>query len=220
MTRTASRDVEAEAESLLPGLFLTIVDDYYGDPEAVRQFAVESEFARPFTGAWQGLHSLRRHPDTEVVFQDIARRLPVSGTPNWDEVEESYRFWNRPSAGVFALLLDGQSDAVHSHKRTGRWAGLCYLNTPSQFSSDDGLRLYRHIATGATSCADASAADLAKFRSEGTDDSLWELVMTVPMAFNRMIIFDGQFFHAASDGFGSDAKTGRLAQLFAIEIMP
>ncbi|MFG6202606.1 hypothetical protein [Nonomuraea sp. JJY05] len=37
------------------------------------------------------------------------------------------------------------------------------------------------------------------------------------MRFNRMVLFDGQYFHAASDGFGTDARTGRLAQLFAID---
>lgn len=218
MTRSAPADIEEEASQALPGLFLSVIDDYYPDPQKVREYALNCEYDRPFTGNWQGLHSLQRHPDTGQVFADIASRLPLDGAPNWQEIEESFQFWGRPSAGVFALLLQGQTDAVHSHKRTGRWAGLCYLSEMQTYGPTDGLNLYQHLETGAVSCASATPTQLERYRRDGENKNLWRLEMTVPMAFNRMIIFDGQFFHAASDGFGFGPHNGRLAQLFAIDL--
>jgi hypothetical protein len=202
-----------------PDLFIEIMDEYYEDPYEVRSFALQSEFARPFTGTWSGLHSLRRHPRTAEVFQDLASFLPVDGIPNWREIEESFMFWGRPSAGVFALLLDGQYDSVHSHKRTGRWAAVCYLSSPSACAGRDGLSFFRHRLSGVTSCAGASADALETYRADAFDPSRWELLESVQMAFNRMVLFDGRFFHAASQGFGCDPQTARLTQLFAIDVL-
>jgi len=207
----------AVAEPALPGLFLRVFDDFYEDPHEVRSFALKCEFAAPFTGSWNGTHSLQCHPDTKVTFERLASYLPADGETNWDEIETSYRFWGRPSAGVFALLLAGQHDSVHAHKRTGRWAAVTYLSDPSACEGRDGLRLFRHRATGATNCIGASRAMLENFRRDGADRTAWEQVARIGMRFNRSVLFDGRYFHAASEGFGRDAATGRLTQLFAID---
>ena len=39
------------------------------------------------------------------------------------------------------------------------------------------------------------------------------------MAFNRMVLFNGRYFHAASDGFGMTPSDGRLAPLFNIDFL-
>ncbi|GAA2295873.1 hypothetical protein GCM10010149_50220 [Nonomuraea roseoviolacea subsp. roseoviolacea] len=203
--------------ALPPEFFLRVMDDYYADPGEVRDFALAAEFAKPFTGSWAGTHSLQRHPRTAEVFHELARRTGIPGKPNWDEIERSRLFWGRPSAGVFALLLDGQRDSIHAHKRTGRWAAVCYLSAPGDCAGREGLRLFRHRPTGAFSCAGASREQLLRFRADAADPARWDLVHVIEMRFNRMVLFDGQYFHAASDGFGEDARTGRLAQLFAID---
>jgi hypothetical protein len=203
----------------MPGLFAEVLDDYYDDAAEVREFAFTCTFEPPFTGSWKGLHSLERDPRTQATFHDLGARIPARGTPNWEEIEQSYRFWGRPSAGVFALLLDGQQDTPHAHKRTGRWAGVCYLSAPELCDGREGLRFFRHRPTGATSCAGASSAQLEVYRQDALDASKWEVLGSVAMRCNRMVLFDGQYFHAASSGFGHDARTGRLTQLFAIDLV-
>lgn len=96
---------------------------------------------------------------------------------------------------------------------------MCYLSASEDCGGRDGLRLYRHRPSGAVTGAGASPDQLAVFRRDAQDECLWEVAATVPMAFNRMVLFDGLYFHGASEGFGHDAATGRLTQLFAIDFV-
>ena len=73
--------------------------------------------------------------------------MPSPGRPNWKEIEETERFWDRPSAGIFALLLEGQTDTVHFHHRTGTWAGVIYL-FPGRQDAVGTCLLFRDPETG------------------------------------------------------------------------
>ena len=42
---------------------------------------------------------------------------------------------------------------------------------------------------------------------------------SVPMRFNRCIIFDSRQFHARTGAFGSTAQDGRLTQNFFFDIL-
>lgn len=202
-----------------PDFFLDILDQYYPDPYVVRDFALSCTFERPFTGTWQGLHSLQRYPDTKKVFFELASRMPAVGTPNWEQIETSRDFWGRPSAGMFALLLANQFDTVHFHRRSGAWAGVCYLSLPKDCSDRDGVIFFRHLRTGLTNCISATPDQIAELRNDGSHFDAWEVVQHIPMRFNRMVLFDGRCFHAASNGFGDNVNNGRLTQLFNIDFV-
>lgn len=45
------------------------------------------------------------------------------------------------------------------------------------------------------------------------DRSKWEHTMTVPMKFNRLILFRPWYWHGAGPGFGDRAENGRLIHL-------
>jgi hypothetical protein len=198
---------------------LRIIDNYYIDPFAVREAALLYTYTRPETGTWNGLHSIQRHPDTEEHFFALARMIDPGGQPNWDQIQASYQFWSRPSAGLFALLLEGQSDNVHYHLRSGARAAVCYFSLPRDCDSRDGVSFYRHRASGLVTCQGANISMLQQLKSDGPHRSRWEKIATVPMSFNRMIIFDARCFHAASDGFGTSILDGRLAQIFNIDFL-
>ena len=46
--------------------------------------------------------------------------------------------------------------------------------------------------------------------ADGNDPSKWEKVMTLPMRFNRMVLFRPWLWHAATAGFGTYISNGRL----------
>lgn len=199
----------------IPGLWLKIYDDYYSNFEEVRDFALSCTFSKPYSGAWSGLHSEERHPETRENYYTLAERIPEKGVPEWDNVEKSFVFWGRPSAGLFATLYAGEQDTVHFHRRSGTWAGVCYLNEDQ--AGNGGLHLFRHLETGLYSCKGAGLEDISQLRADGPDSTKWEKVASVAMKPNRMIVFDGRFFHAASDGFGDQPGNCRLTQLFNID---
>lgn len=195
-----------------------VLDGYLENPEEVREWAVQSEFVRPFTGTWNGLHSTRSHPSRRELFFDIASRIPEKGRSNWEDVVSSEKFWERPSAGVFALLLDGQKDTVHFHQRTGSWSAVLYLSRKDDCVGRSGVSFYRHAATGAERFDELSNELIPKFKEDSQFDDRWELVYSVEMRFNRLVIFNGKYFHAASAGFGDNPLNGRLTQLFSMNI--
>ena len=201
----------------IPDLFVEVIDQYYADGNAVREFGLGCTFTAPFTGTWRGLQSVQRYPNTESVFYDLAGRIPVKGETTWTEIETSFKFWGRPSAGMFAVLLEGQEDTVHFHHRSGTWAAVCYLCRQNEIGRAKGLGFYRHRETGAYSCHGATKELLECFRRDAAHHECWEEVGAIDLVFNRMVLFNGRFFHAASPGFGDSPATGRLTQLFNID---
>jgi hypothetical protein len=55
------------------------------------------------------------------------------------------------------------------------------------------------------------------YRADGHDRSKWNEVLVIPARKNRMVLFDGRFFHAASEGYGDGPRNGRLTQLLGID---
>jgi hypothetical protein len=45
----------------------------------------------------------------------------------------------------------------------------------------------------------------------------WDCVLHVPMRFNRLVIYRGDYFHAIADLFGDSPENTRLVQLFYFE---
>ena len=47
----------------------------------------------------------------------------------------------------------------------------------------------------------------------GSDPDAWELTHTLPMKFNRCVLFRPWFWHSSGDGFGTTIEDGRLVVL-------
>jgi hypothetical protein len=48
--------------------------------------------------------------------------------------------------------------------------------------------------------------------ADAKDLSKWEKVMTLPMRFNRLVLFRPWLWHSATAGFGTTPEDGRLIQ--------
>lgn len=49
--------------------------------------------------------------------------------------------------------------------------------------------------------------------ADTNDPDKWEKILTVPMRFNRLMLFRPQQYHDAGAGFGGDLQNGRLVYL-------
>jgi hypothetical protein len=189
------------------------VDSFYETPETVREFALGSEYV-PAWGSWDGLHSLERARDTRERLFQIAGLVSPS-PPNWEEIDASYRFWRKAACGGFAALFNGQFGVTHSHRRSGDWAGVVYMSLPEHCAGRSGTQFYRHRKTGlelldGTECEEA----VERIRSDARNFDAWEETHSVPMAFNRLVVFDSRYFHRPSPGFGNTIADCRLVQVF------
>ena len=114
-----------------------ITDDFYGNPDSVREFALQQEFK--VQGNFPGLRTKSfLTPDVKETIQSLIWN--VAG-----EITE----WNHSDglSGSFELATAANRSWIHTdHFNT--WAGVCYLTPNAPHTGGTGL--FRHRATGST----------------------------------------------------------------------
>lgn len=173
-------------------LKLIIVDDFYVNPDQVREYAL----SQPFTvrGNFPGLRT--------------APYLP-------DDLKNAINFWMAPAGGVTDWLehsgYTGAFQIATAQDRTwihadhyNMWAGVCYLTPDAPYTGGTGL--YRHKESGQFHRTDKDY--------EGYDYTKWDLFDRIGNKYNRLILYRGDLFHASLDYFGDSPKNGRLFQTF------
>lgn len=173
---------------------IIVVDDFYSNPDGVRQFALQQEFVNraPYPGVRTKSFLTNDTKDTIQyhLFNAAGRVL------NWNNVDGL--------TGSFEFAKASDRSWIHSdHFNT--WAGVIYL-TPDAPESG-GTAFYRHKATGAT-----TAEELSSYESQ--DMTKWEVTDVVGNRYNRLVLYHSNLFHNSLDYFGNSWETGRLFQLF------
>ncbi len=172
-----------------------VIDDFYKNPEIVRNFALSQEFIfNPLN------HKGKR---TELDFHNDIIKLQfekILGVPitKWD-----YK-WN----GCFQYCI--AEDKLVIHCDVQKYAALVYLTPDAPPSS--GTSFYRHKTM---KNRHYSPGTFNKGHYDFTD---FDLVDTVGNVYNRLVIFNAQFIHSAGEYFGTDQHNGRLFQIFFFDI--
>ena len=114
--------------------------------------------------------------------------------------------WNDDQyTGCFQICYEDDKTWVHTDP-FNTWSGVVYLTPDAPI--DAGTTLYRHKRTGHTT-------DLGD-TYEPNDYSKWDAADTVGNIFNRLVLFRGDLWHAASGYFGNTLASGRLIHTFFI----
>lgn len=171
-----------------------IVDDFYSNPDSVRNFALQQEFK--VQGNFPGLRTASfLTPDVKETVQSVLWNVGGEIT-NWHEADGL--------TGSFELATAANRSWIHTdHHNT--WAGVIYLTPNAPLSGGTGL--FRHRATGAT-----MSSQLTEYESQ--DMTKWELVDRIANRYNRLAMYRSDQFHTSLDYFGKDLQDGRLFQLF------
>jgi hypothetical protein len=193
---------------------LIVLDDVYADPEGMRQAALRLAYPAPADGA----NYAGRNSSAKLLLPDTDRML------SW-AVGQSLAGAEDRAHGALRLTLAGDRGRYRVHVDTGvEWSGVLYLSRPEHCRG--GTVFFRHLATG-TDHAPMGAEELARCHfatpqealdriigQDSNDESRWEALTTIPMRFNRLVLFRPWLWHSAGDGFGDSAENGRLVQLF------
>ena len=172
-----------------------IVDDFYDDPELVRNFALQLEYNEDIQYYKGKRTQSYKTPQMRQRFEEIlGRKITV-----WDE---------HGMNGVFQYCTP--EDALVYHWDNQTWAGMIYLTPGAPYQS--GTSLFAHKATGARCEADP-LSDIV-FETGYYDKSKFELVDTAGNIFNRLVLFDAKCIHAANEYFGQTKLNSRLFHLF------
>jgi len=191
---------------VVPHLF--IIDDFLRNADAVRAEAISLNYS--IDGRFPGLNSVEkiRIEGLDQVISNIVRE-PVRAPWAKDFSHASCRL---------ALASDDQPGRIHVDQ--SHWSGILYLSRPEDCRG--GTEFYRHLPTGfdrvpmdqeSLEAAGYSSYDEMKadiLERDALDRSKWELTMTVPMRFNRLVLLQPHYWHTSGPGFGNSAENGRL----------
>jgi hypothetical protein len=188
-----------------------VVDDFLDNAEALREQALALDYP-PLQGQFPGRNSKQRiniEGLTEAVSRIVGERLVAAPPPQ--------------SHAKTRLTFASDKGRGRVHVDESHWSGILYLSRPEDCSG--GTDFFRHHATGldrfpftreeldANGFATTADAHAALIERDGTDESAWDLLMRVPMRFNRLLLLRPWLFHTAGEAFGDRPENARLVYL-------
>lgn len=182
---------------------LLAIDDFYSDPDSVREFALGQTFASDLR-YFKGQRSMQR-----FLFPGIKERFETllnTKITNWE---------SHGVNGIFQFCT--AEDALVYHSDHQRYAGAVYLtpNAPPQcgtsFWRSRNLPEVRRTVPDDTNYSTV-------FPTGHLDRTQFELVDTIGNVYNRLVIWDARLLHSASEYFGNNLNNSRLFHLFFFDI--
>ena len=193
---------------------LLVVDDFYQDPDRVRELALGAEY--------RGFGEAANFPGRESVkayaSQGHARRLAqIVGKPIAHDPRQLV-------FGKFRIAIRSDAGQTRVHLDFVDWTAVVYLTPPER--ARGGLGFYRHLPTGLDrvpppnelarfGCRSREEFDQRYVLPDTTREDRWETLHEVELAYNRCVVFrGGRLFHGITELFGDAAEEGRLTQNF------
>ena len=175
-----------------------IVDDFYNDPDQVREFALNQDYN--ISGNYPGKRTKSFLDEGVKNAINSIMQYPGGGVTDWflDENGDGY-------TGSFQLCSCYERTWIHSDHHN-MWAGVCYLSPDAPLSG--GTALYRHKESGDRKHVEVD------YGNDASDITKWEVVDRIGNIYNRLILYPGKLFHSSIDYFGTTTKDSRLIQTF------
>lgn len=179
-----------------------VVDNFYEDPNMVRQYALQQEFNGDLR-FYKGKRTIGRHstPQIKQKFEEIMGE-PIT---RWDTPSEEF---GGSMNGVFQFCTP--EDALVYHHDEQKWAAMIFLTPDAPLQT--GTSFYRHKETGIKVAEDTDS--FRAFSGGYYDATKFELIDTVGNIYNRCVIFDARQIHAATEYFGQTKEDSRLFHIF------
>jgi|TARA_R110000803_G_scaffold90401_2_gene157709 hypothetical protein len=180
-----------------------IIDDFYDNPNEVRDFALNQDFN--VDGNYPGHRTISFLDDgIKSTMQSLLN--PFAG---------KITGWGGDYSGSFQYTTSEDRSWIHSDSTTG-WAAVLYLTPDAPISSGTGL--FKHKQTGLCGWDDnihtEEETSLSPHMNEANDYTKWELVDRLGNKFNRLVMYRSDNYHVSLDYFGKDRYDGRLFQVF------
>jgi hypothetical protein len=177
-----------------------VADNFYEDPDAVREFALSLEFNyHPSYHKGKRTDECYRFDGLKERFEQLVGRKII----NWEKYGTN---------GCFQYCIGG--DQLVYHCDTQQYAGVLFLTPNAPVKT--GTSLFRSIHTKNMKVPEKDHAQV--FQNGYLDPTQFERVDSVGNVYNRLVLFDSLTIHAASEYFGSTKENGRLFQLFFFDL--
>jgi tetratricopeptide (TPR) repeat protein len=178
-----------------------VVDNFYADPDAVRDFALKQEYHQGGLGrGYIGRRTLQKFlfPGLKKEFERIMGQPIIA----WEEHEMN---------GRFQYSMEGEPLVYHCDLQ--KWAAMIYLTPDAPLETGTGSFALKNTKIFHSS----QEGIIAAFRGDGAqnlDKTIFEPVDAIGNVYNRLVIFNAGYLHAALGYFGYKPENARLWQMF------
>jgi hypothetical protein len=197
---------------------LYVIDDFYENPDEIRNIALNVEFHKRKDAPYPGFEG-QSTESWDKVIGTIKGIIPEA----CELSDANYKY----PQGKFhlAYAADQAVRNVGVHVDIPRWSAVIFLSKTPDMKG--GIHWYKHKATGARTDSQEFIEYCMNFIGPQERDQMkthimkysniadeWEEIQRVAMVYNRMVLFRADFFHANSYLFGDNKENGRLTQHF------
>jgi hypothetical protein len=205
------------------GSLIKVVDDYYPDPDLVRELALRSTYG--IQEGYVGYRSTRGYVPRGAV-EKLKAAFGLDRVILQPESGGATCFFHTLASGELREAFHAHIDCTRSVKHP-LFNFVVYL-TPGA-PKDTGTGIYRHKETGiwqdptrddARKLGRSRTEIRAWLRREAGDPSRWELLEAAENVYNRGVFFPSHWYHTGARYFGDRIENGRLYQAFFFEAHP
>lgn len=191
-------DLSIKPKKYIPSF--VVIDHFYDDVDKIRTDALKLEY--------------KNHPDyhkgkrTEEVFRfnglkESFEQILGNKIKNWEKYGVN---------GCFQYCVGG--DQLVYHYDVQEYAGILFLSPDAP--PETGTSFYRSKNTLKRKIEEKDIS--VTFKNGFLDSTQFDVVDVVGNVYNRLVLFDAQLIHAATNYFGNSLENGRLFQLFFFDL--
>lgn len=200
---------------------VTVLDNFFDDPDKIRNWALQQEYSFDPEGRWPGVRSKPIHELNNAFFISTCRRF-FSQFYVMNNAKDPQVTW---STSMYFQLINNHYDSgwIHSDELTSRITGIVYLSPNSKLNG--GTSVYREKKDVIQNVHNyenlkqdyylgkKSIKDVEEYKKE--HNSQFEETIRISNVYNRLVCFDSHLHHAAQDFFGED-QDSRLTLVFFV----
>ena len=199
-----------------PYLPTMVIDNFYDEPELVREYALGLDFFKGNRGSWPGVRTKLLHEFDRETLEILGKKLMVYlkdyGYTGFDEFQSA--FHSTPGSYTRGW--------VHDDDPKLNIAGVIYLN--KEPLNGTGTTIYednnnfdgsKYSQAFMEDVLDVSVEEKEKFNNI-REQQVAEFKKTITMesVYNRCIIFDTRQWHSPENFYGTTLEDSRLTQVF------
>lgn len=186
-----------------------VIDDFFPDPDAVRQAALRLDYPAAPKGALYPGRNSRQRLDVQGIDVQIGNILGTKVVPLFTDAHAHCR-----------IAFEGEKGEGGVHVDPAHWSAIICLSRDEDCRG--GTEFFRHKRSGLDRAPvfeeDLEAYGYSSvgevwndvFWPETNDRSKWTREMVLPMKYNRLLLFRSYLWHDAGPGFGTTREDGRL----------
>ncbi len=198
---------------------VTIIENFYENPDAVRQFALNQkyQFRKDIKNASYVFPGCRTK-DLSIINKPLYESVCNKIVSVFHNAEHDYMRWVMTTS-FQSVGAEFDRGVIHTDHNT-IFAAVLYLSPNAPLNS--GTSLFKPNASfDAYKYELALQANDKRFNAgqvamDTGYHSMFDEIVNVKNVYNTLILYEGRHYHAANEFFGKTLKDSRLAQVFFV----